>query len=158
MGAAMKLDALDKALLALVQDNSRLTSEELARAVALSPTAVQRRLKRLREEGAIVAEVAIVAPAAVGRGLTALVGVELVQGSRQGLIDAFKRRMAARPEVQQCFYVAGNHDFLLVLTAVDVADYERLSRELFFDDPNIKKFTTTFVLETVKAGQRLPIG
>ena len=157
MLGAMKLDALDKAILALVQDDSRLTSEEIAQAVALSPTAVQRRLKRLREEGAIVAEVAIVSPGAVGRGLTALVGVELAQGGKQGLIDAFKRRLAARPEVQQCFYVAGGSDFVLVVTAVDVADYERLSRELFFDDPNIKKFTTTFVLETVKAGQRVPI-
>lgn len=153
----MKLDALDRAILSLLQDNARLTSEAIADAVALSPTAVQRRIKRLREEGAIVAEVALVAPEAVGRGLTAIVGVELARGGRKELIDTFKRRMAARPEVQQLYYVAGAHDFVLLVTATDVADYERLSRELFFDDPNIKKFQTTFVLESVKVGQRLPI-
>ncbi|RKH49309.1 Lrp/AsnC family transcriptional regulator [Corallococcus llansteffanensis] len=153
----MELDALDKAILALLQDNSRLTSEAIADAVALSPTAVQRRIKRLRDTGAIVAEVAIVAPRAVGRGLTAIVGVELARGGSEVLIDAFKQRMAARPEVQQCYYVAGPHDFMLIVTAVDVADYERLSRELFFGDPNIRKFQTTFVLEAVKVGQRLPI-
>lgn len=100
---------------------------------------------------------AIVSPAAVGRSLTAIVGVTLARGASIGRIDLFKRMMAARPEVQQCYYLAGEHDFLLVVTAADVADYERLSRELFFGDRNIKKFQTQFVLEPVKVGLSVPI-
>jgi DNA-binding Lrp family transcriptional regulator len=153
----MKLDTLDRSILALLQENGRLTSEAIARKVALSPTAVQRRIKRLRDEGAIIAEVAVVSPAAAGRGLTAIVNVTLARGGSEALLGAFKKRMARRPEVQQCYYVAGEHVFVLIVTAVDIADYERLSRDLFFDDPNIKKFQTTFVLEPVKVGLGVPL-
>ena len=64
------IDRADRALLEAVQKNNRLTSEELAQIVNLSPTACQRRLKRLREEGVIEADVAIISPKAVGRGIT----------------------------------------------------------------------------------------
>lgn len=151
------LDPLDRAILSLLQRDARASSEAIAREVALSPTAVQRRIRRLREAGVIRAEVAVLDPAAVGRGLTAIVGIVLVQGSRDDLIDAFKRRMAARPEVQQCYYVSGEHDFVLIVTARDMADYERVSRALLFNDANIRKFTTTFVLDAVKAGLAVPV-
>ena len=75
----MTLDALDRAILAHLQEDARQTSEALARKVALSPTAVQRRIKRLRRAGVIRAEVAVLSPAAVGRGLTAIVSVTLSQ-------------------------------------------------------------------------------
>ena len=78
-------------------------------------------------------------------------------GSREDLIDDFKRRMAAQPEVQQCYYVSGECDFFLVVTAEDLADYERLTRRLFFGVDNIRKFRTTFVLDPVKVGLQLPI-
>ncbi len=151
------LDKFDKAILDLLQHSTRRTSEEIADSVGLSATAVQRRLKRLREDGTIRAEIAVVSPTAVGRGVTALVEVQLLAGSRDDLIDGFKRRMAAQAEVQQCWYVSGDADFVLVLTATDMADYERLTRKLFFNDANIRKFRSTFVLDAVKTGLQLPI-
>lgn len=153
----MELDRLDLAILARLQRDGRATSHEIGAEVGLSPTAVQRRIKRLRADGVIVAETAVVSRQAVGRGLTAIVAVELAQGGQKELIDAFKTRMSARPEVQQCYYTAGEADFVMVVTARDPADYERLSRELFFDQPNIRKFTTTLVMDVVKAGLSLPL-
>ncbi|ALN63388.1 asnC family protein [Lysobacter antibioticus] len=151
------MDEFDRRILQRLQLDARTTSEEIAESVGLSATAVQRRIKRLRSEGAIRAEVAIVDPAAVGQGLTVIVGIELIQGSRTDLIDRFKRRMAAEPQVQQCYYVAGDHDFVLVVLARDVRDYEALSRRLWFEDANIKRFSTTFVLDPVKTGLQVPI-
>ncbi|MGO1000522.1 Lrp/AsnC family transcriptional regulator [Lysobacter sp. CA196] len=151
------MDEFDRRILQRLQLDARTTSEEIADAVGLSATAVQRRIKRLRSEGAIRAEVAIIDPAAVGQGLTVIVAIELIQGSRADLIDRFKRRMAAEPQVQQCYYVAGEHDFVLVVLARDVRDYETLSRRLWFEDANIKRFSTTFVLDPVKTGLQVPI-
>jgi DNA-binding Lrp family transcriptional regulator len=151
------MDQFDRRILQRLQDDARTTTDDIAEAVGLSATAVQRRIKRLRAQGAIVSEVAVIDPAAVGLGLRVIVGVELIQGSRADLIDPFKRRMAAQPQVQQCYYVAGEFDFLLIVLARDVADYERLSRQLFFEDANIKRFTTTFVLDAAKVGLQVPI-
>jgi Lrp/AsnC family transcriptional regulator, leucine-responsive regulatory protein len=150
-------DKLDKHILALLQANARRSSEEIAEAVGLSATAVQRRIRRLRENGVIVADVAVLSAEAVGRRVTALVEVELLAGSRDDLVDDFKRRMTARPEVQQCYYVSGEYDFLLVVTARDLADYERLTRQLFFGAGNIRKFRSIFVLDPVKVGLQLPL-
>jgi Lrp/AsnC family transcriptional regulator, leucine-responsive regulatory protein len=152
-----ELDKFDKAILTLLQANARLSSEEIAESVGLSATAVQRRIRRLREQAVIRGDVALISAEAIGRRVTALVEIELIAGSRENLIDDFKRRMAAQPEVQQCYYVSGECDFVLVVTAEDLADYERLTRRLFFDEDNIKKFRTTFVLDSVKVGLQLPI-
>ncbi|HYE52801.1 MAG TPA: Lrp/AsnC family transcriptional regulator [Azospirillaceae bacterium] len=151
------LDSFDRAILDRLQRTVRETSEAIGEAVGLSPTAVQRRIRRLRECGAILAEVAVVAPQAAGRRLTAIVEVALAQGAREDLVDGFKRRVRARPEVQQCYYVAGDHDFVLIVTAQDMADYDRLTRSLLFEDPLVARFRTTVVIDPVKVGLGVPI-
>ncbi|MGH8079812.1 MAG: Lrp/AsnC family transcriptional regulator [Lysobacter sp.] len=151
------MDEFDRRILQRLQSDARTTSEDIAEAVGLSATAVQRRIKRLRAQGALLSEVALIDPAAVGLTLRVIVGIELIQGGRADLIDRFKRRMAAQPQVQQCYYVAGEYDFMLIVLARDVQDYERLSRALWFEDENIKRFTTTFVLDGVKVGLQVPV-
>jgi DNA-binding Lrp family transcriptional regulator len=152
----MRLDPFDLAILARLQTNNRLTSDEIARAVHLSPTACQRRIKRLRAEGVIVGDVAVLSASALGRRLTLLVEVVLVRG-RADVVESFKALVRAAPEVQQCYYVTGEHDFVLVVTAEDMADYERLTQRLFFGFPHVQKFHTTVVMETVKLGLGLPL-
>ena len=152
-----ELDKFDRRILALLQLDARISSELIAAEVGLSATAVQRRIKRLREDGVIVAQVVVLEPRAIGRGVTALIEVTLAEASREAVIDGFKRRMAEQAEVQQCYYVAGESDFVLIVTAVDMADYEALTRRLFFDDSNIKKFRSTFVLEASKRSLSLPV-
>jgi Lrp/AsnC family leucine-responsive transcriptional regulator len=153
----MELDAFDTRLLALVQEDARRSTEALAHLVGLSPAAVQRRLKRLREEGVIAATVAVLAPAAVGRPMTFVVEVSM-ERERADLMDAFKRQVRTTPEVQQCYYVTGDTDFLMVVTARDMADYEAFTRRAFFGNPNIRRFRTSVVMDRVKVGLSVPVG
>src|SRR3546814_7803259 len=97
-----RLDEFDRRLLALVQANARLTAEQLGERVGLSASACQRRLKRLRETGVIEAEIAVVAPEAVGRALTMIVEVSL-EREHPHIVEAFKKSMRATPEVMQCY-------------------------------------------------------
>ena len=150
------LDQFDTALLRELQRNNRITSDVLAERVGLSPTACQRRVKRLRETGAIKAEVAVVAPDAAGKRVTLIVEIVLERG-RADIIDNFKRDVQAIPEIQQCYYVTGKADFVLIMTAADMEEYERLTRRIFFANPNIQHFTTIVVMDSVKIGLEIPL-
>ncbi|MBB4116532.1 Lrp/AsnC family leucine-responsive transcriptional regulator [Rhizobium sp. BK226] len=152
----MELDRADLALLNAVQKNNRLTSEELAERAHLSPTACQRRLKRLRAEGVIEADVSIVSPKAVGRHVTVVVLVSL-ERERADIIDRFKRAIKNTREVMIGYYVTGDADFLLVITAKDMEDYEQFTRRFFYENNDIKGFKTMVVMDRVKAGFAFPI-
>ena len=151
-----KLDRADAALLEAVQRNNRLTSEELAALVNLSPTDWQRRLKRLRAEGVIESDVAIVSPKAVGRPVSMIVMVSL-ERERADIVDRFKRSIRAAREVMLGYYVTGDADFILVVTAQDMEAYEAFTRRFFYENPDIKGFKTMVVMDRVKAGFALPI-
>lgn len=139
-----------------MQSNSRLTTEELGRQVGLSATACQRRLKKLRESGAIRKEVAILDGNSLGNYVTVIVEVLMNQGSAANVKD-FKSKMLERAEVQQCYYVSGNTDFILVLTVKNMFEYEKLTNELFYDLGYIQKFQSTVVMDSVKVGLNIPI-
>ncbi|WP_457322756.1 Lrp/AsnC family transcriptional regulator [Roseateles sp. P5_E11] len=155
--SAPDLDKFDRQILGRLQGDPRQPAERIATAIGLSVTAVQRRIRRLREAGVIRGERLVLDAAALGYGLAVWVEVELREASRKAVIDGFKRRMAAEPRVQQCFYVAGDSDFLLLIRCRDVAEFEALTRELFFDDANIRKFRSVFVLDECKDDAGLPL-
>jgi len=152
----MELDRADIALLSAVQKNNKLTSEELAERAHLSPTACQRRLKRLRAEGVIEADVSIVSPKAVGRHVTVVVLVSL-ERERADIIDRFKAAIKNTREVMIGYYVTGEADFLLVVTAKDMEDYEQFTRRFFYENNDIKGFKTMVVMDRVKAGFAFPL-
>jgi Lrp/AsnC family leucine-responsive transcriptional regulator len=147
----MTLDQFDKHLLRLLQQNNRLTSDELAEAVGLSASAVQRRLKRLRDEKIIEADVSIVSPAVAGIGITCIVDVVLERGNSQA-IEKFKSSMQQRSEVMQCYYVTGSYDFVMIVNAQNMQHYETFSKEWLMDNPNVKHFYTHVVMDKVKVG------
>lgn len=149
-------DSFDRAILKLLQQDNRMPQRLIAERVGLSAPAVQRRIQRLEASGVVSANVAIVDPAALGRPLTILVEVELVS-ERSDDIDAFKRRFLDAPEVQQCYYVTGEVDFMLVVTVPTMADYEGMTRRLFFADANVRKFRTFVAMDRVKAGMTVPV-
>lgn len=151
-----ELDPFDRAILRELQRDCQQSTARIAAAVALSATAVQRRIKRLRESGVIVAEQAIVNPAALGSPLNILCQVTLTQGRADILAD-FKRRAQATPEVQQCYYVTGDYDFLLIISVANMLEYELLTHRLFFENTSIQKFTTIVVMEAVKVGLNVDI-
>ena len=152
----MELDRADRALLEAVQQDNRLNSEDLARIVNLSPSACQRRLKRLRAEGIIEADVAIVSPKAVGRHLSMIVLVSL-ERERADIVDRFKASIRNTREVMIGYYVTGDADFMLVVTAKDMEEYEQFTRRFFYENHDIKGFKTMVVMDRVKAGFAFPI-
>lgn len=152
----MELDAIDLRILNIVQKNNRLTAEALAEMVGLSATACQRRLQRLRAEGIIEADVSIISPKAVGRRLQMLVLVSL-ERERRDIIDRFKKAIRTTREVVNGFYVTGESDFVLYITARDMEEYEEFTRRFFYENPDIKGFKTLVIIDRVKIGFALPL-
>ena len=150
------MDEIDRKLLHHVQRNNQLTSAELSDRVGLSPTSVQRRLHRLRADKVIEADIAVVSPTAVGRPLTMLVAVELAR-ERSDIIDRFKRAVRDRPEVMSAYYVTGETDFVLIVTAEDMPGYEAFTRDFLYNNPDIRGFKTTVVMDRIKASFNLPV-
>ncbi|MCQ4162651.1 Lrp/AsnC family transcriptional regulator [Roseomonas sp. GC11] len=145
MPECVTLDRFDHALLERLRVNNQTPARVLAEAVGLSESAVLRRLRALRKSGVILADVAIVHPAVLGRplGIHVLVSLE-----REGTaaLDAFERKLRGRPEVQGAWYVTGEADFVLHLQLGDMEEYERFTREMFHDDPNVRSFRTIITL------------
>lgn len=151
-----ELDAYDRKILSELQKDATVSQNELGARVNLSAAAVNRRIRRLTEVGAITQCTALVAPAAVGYGLSIIVNVE-VESEQIDLLDRMKRTFAKCPQVQQCYYVAGEWDFVLVLAVKDMEQYNGLTRTLFFGDNNVKRFKTLVAMDRVKVGLALPI-
>ena len=150
------LDRFDLAILAILQKDNTTAQRAIGEAVALSAPAVQRRIKRMEESGVIRANVALIDPAEVGRPLTIFVEVQL-ESERAQLIDAAKREFSAAPEVQQCYYVTGGADFILVIVVATMSEYEALTRRLFFENSNVKRFRTFVAMDRVKVGLAVPL-
>jgi Lrp/AsnC family transcriptional regulator, leucine-responsive regulatory protein len=152
----MKLDRFDRQLLSLVQEDAGQTAEQLAEHVALSPSAIQRRLRRLREEGVIVREIAIVDPKSVDRPTFFVVSVQ-IERERPELLAQFRKWLTAQIHVQQAFYVTGEADFILVVTAPDTETYDALMGRMVAENPNVGRFTTNVALSVDKRGLGIPV-
>ncbi|MCK1419459.1 MULTISPECIES: Lrp/AsnC family transcriptional regulator [unclassified Bradyrhizobium] len=152
----MHYDRIDARILEIVQKNNRLTSETIGELAGLSATACQRRLKRLRSEGIIEADVSIVSPRAVGRPIQMLVLVTL-ERERSDIIDKFKKAIKLSVDVVNGFYVTGEADFVLYVTARTMEDYEQFTRRFFYENSDIKGFKTMVIMDRVKAGFSIPV-
>src|ERR1700742_5397330 len=117
------IDEIDRNILRVIQQDARRSAESIGTDIGLSASAVQRRIARLRDDGVITAEVAIVDPKTVGRSLTMIVVVE-VERERPELMAVLKRWIAAEPAIQEAWYVTGDGDFVLIVCMRDVEDYD----------------------------------
>jgi len=151
-----RLDDFDRKILVRYQRDTRTPAQEIGAAVGLSAAAVQRRLKRMREAGVIVGDVAHLAPERVGFPTTCIVGVRL-ECERRTENARFKARISAHPEVQQCYAVTGEVDYMLVVLVRDMAAFEAFADRALYGDANVKSFTTFVVLDRVKVGLAAPI-
>jgi Lrp/AsnC family transcriptional regulator, leucine-responsive regulatory protein len=151
-----ELDRFDLDILEILQRDNLTSQRAIGEAINLSAPAVQRRIKKMEEAGVIKANVAVIYPPSVGQAITILVEVH-VESERIDLLDATKARLAAAPEVQQCYYVTGDADFILVVTVPTMSAYEALTRRLFFENANVKRFCTLVVMDRVKVGLTVPI-
>jgi DNA-binding Lrp family transcriptional regulator len=156
-GQPTHLDEFDRKILAILQRNNMTPQRTIGDAVNLSAPAVQRRIKRMREEGVIRADVSVVAPEALGQSITIFVEVEVISETAEQ-IERAKSEFAAAAEIQQCYYVTGEADFILVVIVPSMAHYEALTRRLFFGNNNVKRFRTFVAMDRVKVGLGVPVG
>jgi DNA-binding Lrp family transcriptional regulator len=150
------LDRLDFRLLAELQGDSALTNDRLAERVGLSPSAVQRRVRRLERAGVIERRIAVVEGAKVGRPALFVASVE-VDRERPELVQTLREWMRNEPAVQQSYYVTGTADYVLVVTARDIAEFDTLMSEMMVANPNVRRFTTNVVMGTIKRGLFVPV-
>jgi Lrp/AsnC family transcriptional regulator, leucine-responsive regulatory protein len=148
------MDTIDQKILALYQHDTRLVAASIGAEVGLSAAAVQRRLKSLRADGIIAAEIAVLDNAAVGRPITCLVSIAL--GSSAAHIDRFARQMRRQADVQQCYHVTGSTDIFLVVTAESMEAYRAFART-WLETPQVARYETHVVLDRVKVGLSLPV-
>lgn len=153
---ARQLDAFDRAILRLLQQDNKKPQRQIAAAVNLSTAAVQRRIATLEATGVIAGNVAIVDPAAVSLAITALVEVVL-RDERADTVDAAKALFRSTSDVQQCFYVTGGISFMLVIVTPDMRAYEALTRRLFAENDLVASYRSLIALDRVKAGTEIVI-
>ncbi len=148
----LALDDFDLKILAEMQTSNIQPIRLVAEAVALSTPAVARRLQRLREHGVISKDVSIIDPNAVGQPISLIVEV-CVESELIEHLDAIQNRFLACPQIQQCYYVTGEVDFVLIMLVRDMQEYETLTRTLFFADGNVRHFRTFVAMKRVKVNQ-----
>ncbi|MEP6632983.1 MAG: Lrp/AsnC family transcriptional regulator [Luteimonas sp.] len=149
-----ELDEFDHRLLDLLQRDADTTLTTLGETVGLSPSTVQRRIVRYRKQG-LLRQVAVLDPAVLGGTTLAAVWVTMERESAKRHA-AFCARMRAAPEVQQCYVLAGEWDYLVILATADVAHCREVAERLFRDEGNLKRYDTRLVFEVVKSGLNVP--
>lgn len=150
------LDRLDLQLLECLQANNLQTADELSEQVGRSPSAIARRLRRLRKSGAVAADVALVSDEAAGQPLFAIVQVQLERHEQQAA-DRLQRRLVASPHVQMCLHISGAFDLLLLIVADDMDGFNALADDLLMGQAGVQRFETTFVKKRAKASLAVPL-
>ena len=146
----IQLDDIDKRIVAALQAEGRLPIVDLAERVGLSATPCQRRVKRLEEEGVITRYAALVSPAALGKGLQALVEITLDDHSEK-TVEAFEAAIRARSEVVACYAVTGDMDFLVHVFAPDLAAFSEFAMKALLRMPGVKGTRSSFIMQAVKS-------
>jgi DNA-binding Lrp family transcriptional regulator len=150
-----KLDAYDRALLRLLQADALLTAEELSKDVALSPSAISRRVRRLRDEGIIVANRAVVTER-IGPFLTAMVDVQLAHHGHAQL-DPFFQKLQGMDEVQVVLAVAGSIDLTLIVAVRDLDAFNAFTDATLAGDPAVQRYETRLIKRRRKFTTAWPI-
>jgi Lrp/AsnC family transcriptional regulator, leucine-responsive regulatory protein len=149
------MDQIDRKLLDLLQQDASRTNADLAEEVGLSPSSCLRRIRRLKSTGVIERVVAILNPAKAGKGLRAIVTVELERHGEQHtrrFLDLATRERA----VIQAYSVSGETDAVLMLRLADMDEFDALCERLFRDRTNVARYYTMFVIRTAKETTAIP--
>lgn len=149
------LDRIDKAILALLQEDALLSLQQIAERVRLSPTPCWRRIQQLRDAGIIRKHVAILDPAALNLPITVFVSVKTSQHNATWL-DRFARGVKDMPEVVEFYRMSGDVDYLLRVVVPDIAAYDRVYKRLIAGT-QLSDVSSTFAMEELKFTTALPL-
>lgn len=152
----LKIDAIDRRILALLQEDATLTQAELARRAALSQTSCWRRLQKLQEAGVIAGQVVLVDPHAVGLGVNVVANVSLREHT-DGNREAFEEFLRTRPEVVEAYSMTGERDYLLRVVVEDVEAYEHFLTTYLLHHPAVSSASSSFALKQIKFTTALPL-
>jgi Lrp/AsnC family leucine-responsive transcriptional regulator len=144
----MELDRTDRRILALLQQDGRLTNAALAEQVHLSPSACLRRVQRLEQEGVIAGYTAVLDPASVGRATQVFVEIGL-NSQREDALAAFERAVRDCPDIRECHLMSGGSDYLLRVAVDNTQEYERIHKQHLSRLPNVARIRSSFALRTV---------
>lgn len=145
------LDRTDLAILRILQSDGRIGNASLAARLGLSPASCHRRVSRLRREGVIADTVSRIAPARVGLGAMAIVGVVLDRSTPDSF-SAFEKAVAELPFVLDCHLVAGDFDYFMKIRVRDISHFNRMHGERLIALPGVRQTRTFFVLKEVRDG------
>lgn len=149
------LDNKDRQILSTLQLDASVPAETIGDRIGLSTTSVQRRVKRMVSEHVIVRQSCVLSPERLGFKVRCIVGVEL-DAERPDVLEQLRAQFEREPCVQQSYYVTGGSDFILIVLAKDMDDYEALTQRLFFGNRYVRRFTTSVVMKTHKVGLDVP--
>ncbi|HEY3786633.1 MAG TPA: Lrp/AsnC family transcriptional regulator [Steroidobacteraceae bacterium] len=148
-------DAFDLRILTALQRDARTPVLELAEEVGLSAAACYRRIRALRESGAIEREIALVAPGVMGWSVTMIVLVKL-ERDRARIVDDLIRKFRAAKEVLDVWYVTGDHDLVLHVAAENMSTYDAFTRRALHAAEHVRSFKTLVVLQHPERAAPLP--
>lgn len=155
-GNSFELDDFDLKILEIVQCNNQIPHREISQKINLSVPSVARRLQRLRSSGVISNDCSILNMSALGTRLTIIVHV-YTENEAIELLDSMRARFEACEQVQQCYYVTGDVDFILIFCCKSMSEYTGLTRVLFFAEENVKSFRTFVAMERIKVTLNIPV-
>jgi Lrp/AsnC family transcriptional regulator len=149
------MDAIDRKILVVLQEDASLSVAEIGNRVGLSSTPCWKRIQRLEAEGVIQKRVALVDQDKVGLGVTVFVSIETGDHS-QGWLGNFAQVVGAMPEVMEFYRMAGDVDYMLRVVVTDIAGYDAFYKRLIAAVP-LKNVTSRFAMEKIKSTTMLPI-
>lgn len=150
------LNKIDRNILRALQRDARMSFAELARRVGLSTTPCKQRVKKLERQGVIRSYQAILEPNALAAGLVVFVQIRLNR-TAQDIFDDFKQAALDLPQVQECYLVSGNFDYLIKARVADMAAYRALLGDTLLALPGVQESTSYVVMEQVKESLVLPV-
>lgn len=151
-----RIDETDRRILAVLQDDGRISLSDLSQKVALSPSPCLRRVRRLERAGIIARYVAVLDQGKVGLPVSVFVSVKL-ESQRVEALERFEKAIAKWPEVLECYLMTGPRDYLLRIVVADLAAYERFLKQKLTRVAGIASIESSFALQQVKYSHVLPI-
>jgi Lrp/AsnC family leucine-responsive transcriptional regulator len=151
------MDDVDRTILSMLQENADIPGKAIADAVNLSTSAVERRIGKLKQDGIIERIVAVVSPKAVDRTLSVLVELE-IQNEHRHTLEQFQRWLNRAPEVQSCWYVTGDMDYVLLVAVRNLEEYNAFIERLMSEQQAlVRKYKSLIALKTIKHGLGLAV-
>jgi Lrp/AsnC family leucine-responsive transcriptional regulator len=155
-----KLDRIDRHILGLLQDNAKLSNQEIAARVGLSPSPCLRRIKQFEDSGLIRQYVALLDPSRLGIGLTAYATVRMdkhIDAPKRSSMQSFRDVVQGWHEVVACYAMTGEMDYLLRVQTVDLEHYSRFVMDKLLRHPSVLDVKSSFTLERIKDTTALPL-